>query len=48
MAHSLEVRVPFLDHEVVEFVASLPSDLRMRGLTKKYILKQAVRGLLPR
>jgi len=48
MAHSLEVRVPFLDHEVVEFVASLPPDLRMHGLTKKYILKQAVCRLLPR
>jgi asparagine synthase (glutamine-hydrolysing) len=48
MAHSLEVRVPFLDHEVVGFVAALPADLRMRGLSKKYILRQAVRKLLPR
>jgi asparagine synthase (glutamine-hydrolysing) len=47
MANSLEVRVPFLDHEVVAFVTSLPSSLRMRGLTKKYLLKLAVRDLLP-
>ncbi len=47
MANSLEVRVPFLDHEVVEFVASLPSYLRLHGLTKKFILKRAVHGLLP-
>jgi asparagine synthase (glutamine-hydrolysing) len=47
MANSLEVRVPFLDHEVVEFVASLPSHLRLRGVTKKYILKRAVKDILP-
>ena len=47
MANSLELRVPFLDHETVSFLFSLPSRLRMRGLEKKYILKQAVKGLLP-
>ena len=48
MAHSLEVRVPFLDNDVVDFTASLPPRLRLHGLTKKYILKRAVGGLLPR
>lgn len=47
MAHSLEVRVPYLDHELVEFVFSLPSRLRLRGLTKKYILKKAIGSHLP-
>jgi asparagine synthase (glutamine-hydrolysing) len=47
MVNSLEVRVPFLDHDVVDFVSSLPSSFRMRGLTKKYILKRAMRNLLP-
>ncbi len=47
MANSLELRVPLLDHELVEFVASLPPRLRLRGLTKKYILRRAVRKLLP-
>jgi asparagine synthase (glutamine-hydrolysing) len=47
MAHSLEVRVPFLDLDVVEFAASLPVAARVNGLAKKYILKQAVKRLLP-
>jgi asparagine synthase (glutamine-hydrolysing) len=47
MAHSLEVRVPFLDHAVVEFCATIPSRLKVRGLTTKYLLKEAARGLLP-
>jgi asparagine synthase (glutamine-hydrolysing) len=47
MAHSLEVRVPFLDLDVVEFAASLPAAARVNGWTKKYILKQAVKRLLP-
>ena len=47
MAHSLEVRVPFLDHRFVEFCASIPSGLKVRGLTTKYILKEAARGILP-
>ena len=48
MANSLEARVPFLDHTVVEFAAALPPDLRLRRLTKKYILRKAVDPLLPR
>jgi asparagine synthase (glutamine-hydrolysing) len=46
MAHSLEARSPFLDHEFMEFVATIPSDLKVRGRAKKYILKRALRGLL--
>jgi asparagine synthase (glutamine-hydrolysing) len=47
MAHSLEVRTPFLDHEFVEYVWSLPLAYRLSGLTTKYILKEAARGILP-
>jgi asparagine synthase (glutamine-hydrolysing) len=47
MAHALEARSPFLDHEVMEFAASLPSTLKLKGLSKKRVLKQAVRSLLP-
>jgi asparagine synthase (glutamine-hydrolysing) len=47
MAHSLEARSPFLDHEFMEFAARIPADLKVRGRCKKYILKQALRGLLP-
>ncbi len=47
MARSLEVRVPFLDHNVVEFCARIPTDLKVRGITTKYLLKKASRGLVP-
>jgi len=47
MAHGLEGRSPFLDHEVMEYAASLPSDYKLRGGVKKHILKQAVGDLLP-
>ena len=46
MANSLEARSPFLDHELMEFAAKLPSDFKVRGFTKKYILRKAVKGLL--
>lgn len=48
MAHGLEGRSPFLDHELMEFAASLPSHLKLRGGNKKYILKKAVSGIVPR
>ena len=48
MAHGVEMRVPFLDHRVVELVASLPPDVKMHGLREKAVLREAVRGLLPR
>jgi asparagine synthase (glutamine-hydrolysing) len=47
MAHSLEVRGPFLDYELVEWAASLPADLKLRGGTGKFILKRALEPLLP-
>ena len=47
MACSLEVRVPLLDRRVVEFAAALPPALKLRGMTTKYTLKQAMRGRLP-
>jgi asparagine synthase (glutamine-hydrolysing) len=48
MAASIESRVPFLDHTLVEFAARIPDGLKIRGRTQKYILKEAVRDLLPR
>jgi asparagine synthase (glutamine-hydrolysing) len=47
MAHSLEGRSPFLDHELMEFAASLPADFKLRGRTLKYLLKRAGEGILP-
>jgi len=47
MAHSLEGRVPFLDHELVEFCAGIPPALKMKGLREKHVLRQAVRDVLP-
>jgi asparagine synthase (glutamine-hydrolysing) len=47
MIHSLEARSPFLDHEFMEFAATIPFDLKVRGRAKKYILKRALAGLLP-
>jgi asparagine synthase (glutamine-hydrolysing) len=47
MACSLEVRAPFLDHELVEFVMNLPSRWKLRGFTSKYILKKAMGNWLP-
>jgi len=47
MAHSLEVRAPLLDYRIIEFAASLPSSWKIHGTTKKYVLKQAFRKVLP-
>jgi asparagine synthase (glutamine-hydrolysing) len=47
MAASLEARVPLLDHKLVEFAASLPPHLKIRRLTRKYLLKQVSRAWLP-
>ncbi len=47
MAHSIEVRPPFLDHRIVEFAASLPADMRIQGSRQKVILKELMRGKLP-
>jgi asparagine synthase (glutamine-hydrolysing) len=48
MAASIESRVPFLDHVLVEYAASIPSKYATRGLAGKFILKEAVEDLLPR
>ncbi|HEX5735894.1 MAG TPA: asparagine synthase (glutamine-hydrolyzing) [Blastocatellia bacterium] len=47
MAHSIEARVPLLDHRLIEFVETIPTSLKLRGRMTKHILKQAVRGLVP-
>lgn len=48
MANSVELRVPYLDHEVLEFSARLPENAKVRGFTTKHILKQAFLGRVPR
>jgi len=48
MAASIESRVPFLDHEIVEFTARIPAGFSLKGLAGKQILKEAVAGLLPK
>lgn len=47
MANSLEVRVPFLDHELVEFVTRLPDNMKLRLFKSKYLLKQTAQGMIP-
>ena len=46
-ANSIEARYPFLDRRIVEFALSLPSDLKIRDMTEKYIVKQVSKGQLP-
>ncbi len=48
MANSQELRVPFLDHRMVELAASLPSELKVAGGTGKLLLREAMRGVVPR
>lgn len=48
MAANLEVRVPFLNYELVELAARMPPNLKLRGLKRKYILKRAAERLLPK
>jgi asparagine synthase (glutamine-hydrolysing) len=47
MAASIESRVPFLDHKLVEFTAKLPTRLKLKGWTTKYILRESMKGILP-
>ena len=47
MAHSLEVRPPFLDHRVVEFAGSLPENLKIRGTRLKFVLRELMKDKLP-
>jgi asparagine synthase (glutamine-hydrolysing) len=47
MANSVELRVPLLDHQLLEFAAALPDHFKVKGLKTKYILKETLRGRLP-
>lgn len=47
MAASIESRVPFLDHRLVEFTAKMPTRMKLRGRETKWILREAMRGILP-
>ena len=47
MAHSREVRLPFLDHNLVEFVFQLPTSLLVKDAWTKWILREAFRGMVP-
>ncbi|HKJ66841.1 MAG TPA: asparagine synthase C-terminal domain-containing protein, partial [bacterium] len=47
MAHSVEIRLPYLDHRLIEFMARVPAKWKIRGLNEKYILKSVFRPLLP-
>lgn len=47
MAHSIEARVPLLDHKLIEFAATIPADLLLRNGSTKYVFKRAMRGILP-
>jgi asparagine synthase (glutamine-hydrolysing) len=47
MAASIESRVPFLDHPLMEYAARLPQAMKLRGLTTKYVLRRAMQGVLP-
>ncbi len=46
-ARALEVRVPLLDHVFVEYIASLPGNWKLKGLTTKHVLRSGLKGLLP-
>jgi asparagine synthase (glutamine-hydrolysing) len=46
MAHSVEGRVPFMDHHVAEYLHRVPVSLKIRGMTEKYILREAVKDVL--
>jgi asparagine synthase (glutamine-hydrolysing) len=48
MANSMEARPAFLDHHLAEYAATVPPPLRIKGRTEKYVLREAMRGLLPR
>jgi asparagine synthase (glutamine-hydrolysing) len=47
MANSIEARVPLLDHKFVEFAATIPPELKLKGKTTKYIFKKAMEGIVP-
>ena len=47
MAHSLEIRMPYLDYRLIEFMGKVPSNLKIRGLNEKFILKKLYNDILP-
>jgi asparagine synthase (glutamine-hydrolysing) len=47
MAASLEARVPLLDHELIEYVQKIPAELKLKGVSTKYIFKKALEGIVP-
>jgi len=47
MAHSLEARLPFLDHHLVEYAMSIPSSYKLHYLKEKYIYRKAIKGMIP-
>ncbi len=47
MANSMEARPPFLDHHLAEYAAQIPPSMRIKGRTEKYVLREAMKGLLP-
>jgi asparagine synthase (glutamine-hydrolysing) len=48
MANSIELRVPYLDHRIIEYMATIPSTFKIRGLNEKYLLKKVYQDLLPK
>ena len=48
MANSMEARPPFLDHHLAEFATQIPPTMRIKGRTEKYVLREAMKGILPR
>ncbi len=48
MANSMEARPPFLDHHLAEFATRIPPSMRIKGRTEKYVLREAMKGLLPK
>ena len=47
MANSMEARPPFLDHKLAEFAVTIPPEMRIRGSKEKYVLREAMKGVLP-
>ena len=47
MSNSVELRVPYLDHRIIEYMATVPSRFKIRGLNEKYLLKKVFKDLLP-
>ncbi len=47
MASSIEARVPYIDNDVVDFMARVPASLKLHGKTRKYLMKKALTGIIP-